>query len=30
VLKAHDLVPIYSLRDKGWRSFRADSVVEVR
>lgn len=30
VLKAHDLVAIYSLKDRGWRSFRADSVIEVR
>lgn len=30
VLRANDLVAIYSLRDKGWRSFRADSVLEVR
>lgn len=30
VLKANDLVAIYSLRDRGWRSFKADSVLEVR
>lgn len=30
VMKAKGLVPIYSLADKGWRSFRADAVVEVR
>ena len=30
VLKAHDLVPIYSLKDGGWRSFKVDSVLEVR
>lgn len=30
VLRAHDLVAIYSLKDRGWRSFRADSVIEVR
>jgi len=30
VLKSNDLVAIYSLKDRGWRSFRADSVVEVR
>lgn len=29
-MKAKGLVPIYSLADKGWRSFRADSVLEVR
>lgn len=30
VLKAHDLVAIYSLKDRGWRSFKVDSVIEVR
>jgi hypothetical protein len=30
VLRANDLVAIYSLKDRGWRSFKADSVVEVR
>ena len=30
VLRANDLVAIYSLKDKGWRSFKADSVLEVR
>lgn len=30
VLKANDLVAIYSLKDRGWRSFKLDSVVEVR
>ena len=30
VLKANDLVAIYSLKDRGWRSFKADSVLEVR
>ncbi len=29
-LKANDLVAIYSLKDRGWRSFKLDSVVEVR
>jgi hypothetical protein len=29
-LKANDLVAIYSLKDQGWRSFKLDSVVEVR
>ena len=30
VLKANDLVAIYSLKDRGWRSFKADSVLEVK
>ena len=30
VLKANDLVAIYSLKDKGWRSFKIDSVIEVK
>ena len=30
VLKANDLVAIYSLKDRGWRSFKVDSVLEVR
>ncbi len=30
VLHANDLVAIYSLKDRGWRSFRADAVLEVR
>lgn len=30
VLRANNLVAIYSLKDRGWRSFRVDSVVEVR
>jgi hypothetical protein len=30
VLRANDLVAIYSLKDRGWRSFKADSVLEVR
>lgn len=30
VLKANDLVAIYSLKDRGWRSFKADSVLAVR
>jgi hypothetical protein len=30
VLRANDLVAIYSLKDRGWRSFKLDSVVEVR
>jgi hypothetical protein len=29
VLKANDLVAIYSLKDRGWRSFRADRVVHI-
>lgn len=29
-LKANDLVAIYSLKDRGWRSFKTDSVVEIR
>ena len=29
-LKANDLVAIYSLKDRGWRSFKVDSVLEVR
>ena len=30
VLRANDLVAIYSLKDRGWRSFNLNSVVEVR
>jgi hypothetical protein len=30
VLRSNDLVAIYSLKDKGWRSFKADRVVEIR
>jgi hypothetical protein len=30
VLKANDLVAIYSLKDRGWRSFRADAVTEIK
>lgn len=30
VLRANDLVAIYSLKDRGWRSFKIDSVLEVR
>jgi hypothetical protein len=30
VLRANDLVAIYSLKDRGWRSFNVDQVVEVR
>lgn len=29
-LRAKGLVPIYSLKDRGWRSFSIDSVIEVR
>jgi len=29
-LRANGLVPIYSLADKGWRSFKLDAVVEIR
>lgn len=29
-LRNNDLVAIYSLKDRGWRSFRANSVIEVR
>jgi len=29
VLKAHDLVAIYSLKDRGWRSFKISSVVNI-
>ena len=28
-LKANDLVAIYSLKDRGWRSFKTASVVEI-
>jgi hypothetical protein len=28
-LKANDLVAIYSLKDRGWRSFKTTSVVEI-
>lgn len=30
VLRSNDLVAIYSLPDKGWRSFKADAVVEIK
>jgi hypothetical protein len=30
VLRSNDLVAIYSLKDRGWRSFKADRVVEIR
>jgi len=30
VLKANDLVAIYSLKDRGWRSFKADAVIDIR
>ena len=30
VLKANDLVAIYSLKDRGWRSFKADAVLDIR
>lgn len=29
-LRAKGLIPIYSLADKGWRSFREDAVVEIK
>lgn len=29
-LRANDLVAIYSLRDRGWRSFAVDRVQEIR
>lgn len=29
VLKASDLVAIYSLKDRGWRSFKVDQVVHI-
>jgi hypothetical protein len=29
-LRANGLVAIYSLKDRGWRSFKVDSVLEVR
>ena len=29
-LRAKGLVPIYSLKDRGWRSFSVDAVVEIR
>ena len=29
VLRANDLVAIYSLKDRGWRSFKTDSVVAI-
>lgn len=29
-MKANGLVPIYSMADKGWRSFKLDAVVEIR
>lgn len=29
-LRANGLVPIYSLADKGWRSFKEDAVAEIR
>jgi hypothetical protein len=30
VLRANDLVAIYSLKDRGWRSFKADAVIDIR
>ena len=30
MLRANDLVAIYSLRDRAWRSFNAHNVVEIR
>jgi hypothetical protein len=30
VLRANDLVAIYSLKDRGWRSFKADAVLDIR
>lgn len=29
-LRAKGLVPIYSLKDRGWRSFSVDQVVEIK
>lgn len=29
-LRAKGLIPIYSLADEGWRSFREDAVVEIK
>jgi hypothetical protein len=29
-LRAKGLVPFYSLKDRGWRSFSLDAVVEIR
>ena len=29
-LRNNDLVAIYSLKDRGWRSFKVDSVLEVK
>jgi len=29
-LRANDLVAIYSLKDRGWRSFKADRVLDIR
>ncbi len=29
-LKANDLVAIYSLKDRGWRSFKVNQVTEIR
>ena len=29
-MQAKGLIPIYSLKDGGWRSFKVDSVLEVR
>lgn len=29
-LRANGLVAIYSMADKGWRSFKADAVVEIK
>jgi len=30
VLRANDLVAIYSLKDRGWRSFKAGAVLDIR
>ena len=30
VLRANDLVAIYSLKDRGWRSFSQHNVIEIR
>lgn len=30
VMKSHNLVPIYSLKDKGWRCFNKNSVVSIK
>jgi len=30
VLRSNDLVAIYSLKDRGWRSFKAGAVLDIR